>query len=137
MSYDLMVFEEKNAPRTKEEFMKWYDEQTQWKEDHDYSDVNVCSTGLQKFYNLLKEEYIFADDDMDEIDVEDEENKYIDHCAFGREIIYLCFPRGASDYAYEDMLDFAMESKVGFFDVSGCSEVVFSDGSYIRDLDCE
>jgi hypothetical protein len=30
MSYDLMVFEPAGAPRTKEEFMAWYEEQTKW-----------------------------------------------------------------------------------------------------------
>ena len=32
MSYDLMVFEISKAPKTKEEFMAWYEKQTQWSE---------------------------------------------------------------------------------------------------------
>lgn len=28
MSYDLMVFEKTRAPKTKEEFMEWFEEQT-------------------------------------------------------------------------------------------------------------
>jgi len=36
MSYDLIVFEKSKAPKTKAEFMKWYETQTKWSEEHDY-----------------------------------------------------------------------------------------------------
>jgi hypothetical protein len=34
MNYDLMVFEKTAAPRNLNEFMKCYDAQTEWNEDH-------------------------------------------------------------------------------------------------------
>lgn len=34
MSYDLMVFEKSKAPKTKAEFMKWYEIQTKWSEEN-------------------------------------------------------------------------------------------------------
>ena len=36
MSYDLVVFEKSIAPASKAEFLDWYEEQVEWKEDHDY-----------------------------------------------------------------------------------------------------
>lgn len=49
MSYDLMAFEISKAPKNREEFLKWYDEQTEWGEAHDYDDINVSSEKLQAF----------------------------------------------------------------------------------------
>ena len=39
MSYDLMVFEKTKVPNKKTEFMKWYEEQVEWKEDHNYDSI--------------------------------------------------------------------------------------------------
>lgn len=32
MSYDLMVFEKTKAPKTRKEFLEWYEKQTEWGE---------------------------------------------------------------------------------------------------------
>ena len=47
MSYDLMVFEQTKAPKTKTEFMEWYRRQTEWGEEHDYQTIGVSSPSLQ------------------------------------------------------------------------------------------
>ncbi len=33
MSYDLLVFEKTKAPRTRMEFMKWFEVETEWNEN--------------------------------------------------------------------------------------------------------
>lgn len=38
MSYDLMVFKKEAAPKYRTDFMKWYDHQTTWTENHGYDD---------------------------------------------------------------------------------------------------
>ena len=43
MSYDLMAFEISKSPKDKKEFLKWYDKQAEWEEDHNYDDINVSS----------------------------------------------------------------------------------------------
>ena len=53
MSYDLMAFEISKAPKDREEFLKWYDKQTEWKEEHDYDNINVSSEKLQNFYLFI------------------------------------------------------------------------------------
>ena len=53
MSYDLMAFEISKAPKDREEFLKWYDKQSEWEEDHNYDDINVSSKKLQNFYKEM------------------------------------------------------------------------------------
>lgn len=47
MSYDLMVFEKTKAPVTRNEFIAWYEKQTEWSEDHDYQNISVSSPSLK------------------------------------------------------------------------------------------
>lgn len=134
MSYDVMVFEDAKAPRTKEEFVEWYEKQVAWSEGHDYSDISIAAPSLQNFYEALKKSYIFADDLGEDGNYNGEEGgKYIDHAAIGREIIYMCFPRGNAAEIYEDIMDMAMDNGVGIVDVEGGSEVIFANGEYIYD----
>ena len=46
MSYDLMVFEKSKAPKTKAEFMKWYEIQTKWSEENN---CQICSPENSSF----------------------------------------------------------------------------------------
>ena len=57
MSYDLMVFEITKAPKTKKEFMAWYDKITEWEEEHDYETVSVTSPALQNWFMKMKETF--------------------------------------------------------------------------------
>ena len=34
-----MVFEKAQAPNNKTEFIKWYENQVEWKEDHNYDSI--------------------------------------------------------------------------------------------------
>jgi hypothetical protein len=47
MSYDLMVFSKEAAPKTKPEFMAWYDTQVKWAEEHGYNDSAITTPELQ------------------------------------------------------------------------------------------
>lgn len=50
MSYDLMVFDMKAAPQSREGFLAWYDKQTKWSEGYTYKDITVSADRLQCFY---------------------------------------------------------------------------------------
>ena len=50
MSYDLMVFEKSRAPETQKEFILWYEQQTEWSEDHDYQTIEETSLTLQNWF---------------------------------------------------------------------------------------
>lgn len=52
MSYDLMVFDTKAAPQSREGFLAWYDKQTEWSEGHTYKDITVSADQLQRFMKI-------------------------------------------------------------------------------------
>lgn len=130
MSYDIMVFEDSRAPRTKEEFLAWYDKQTEWGEGHSYSDVSVASPALQAFFKDLLKEYVALEDldENEEIEEDEEDAKYIRTYSIGRDMIYLGFSYGNAVEISEDIEDLASKHGVGVFLCSGSGEVIFANG---------
>lgn len=71
MSYDLMVFNQESAPRDKKSFMKWYNQQIEWSEDHSYDDPENTADDLKKWFFEMKESFPamngrYASDDFDD-----------------------------------------------------------------------
>lgn len=136
MSYDLMVFEKTKAPTTKEEFLVWYEKQTEWSEEHDYENISVSSLSLKNWFMEMKETFPpmngeYAPDFDYDID-EDLENHLVDYC-IGRDVIYAAFVWSEAEEAYELTRSLAKKHEVGFFDVSGEEFfVVFPDGTTIK-----
>lgn len=58
MSYDLVVFEKSIAPASKAEFLDWYEEQVEWKEDHDYDSIEVSSSKLKSWFLDMKNYFL-------------------------------------------------------------------------------
>lgn len=136
MSYDLMVFERTKAPKTKEEFMEWFEEQTEWGEDHDYQTVSVSSPALQNWFMEMKETFPpmngeFAPDDQAFDENEDLET-YLTDYSIGREVIYAAFAWSVAEEAYKLVIELAKKHDVGFFDVSGTGgDILLPDGTKI------
>lgn len=57
MSYDRMVFDPASAPATPEEFMEWYEADTESSEDHLYDDPAVCTPALQAWFSAMIQEF--------------------------------------------------------------------------------
>ncbi len=116
MSYDLMVFEPTAAPADRAEFMKWYEEQTKWSEDHSYDDPSVASPGLQAWFKEMIQTFppmngpLANDNDVD--------NPRVTDHGIGRHVIYSAFAWSCSDEAFQKMRELAIKHHVGFFDVS-------------------
>lgn len=134
MSYDLMVFEKAKAPRTKEEFMEWYEKQTRWEEDHDYDAIGVSSPALQSWFMEMKEtfppmngEYAPAPELLEEDAVLEE--RLVDYC-IGRDVIYAAFAWSVAEEAHELVKRLAQKHGVGFFDVSeDDGDILLPDGT--------
>ncbi len=115
MSYDLMVFNETKAPRDKADFLRWYYEQTEWKEDHDYQNPDITTPELRNwFFDIIKKyppmNGPFTREDVDEI-------KWTDY-SIGKDIIYAAFAWPEAEEAFKLCFELAKKHKVGFFDVS-------------------
>lgn len=136
MSYDLMVFEKTKVPNKKTEFMKWYEEQVEWKEDHNYDSIEVTSANLKnwfmdmiKIFPPMNGEFAPDDDAID--DDEELENHLVDY-SIGKTVIYAAFAWSVAEEAYESMLKLALKHDVGFFDVSGSGDIILSDNNKLN-----
>lgn len=131
MSYDLMVFEKAQAPNNKTEFIKWYENQVEWKEDHNYDSIEVSSANLKNWFMdmiqvfpPMEGEFALSDDEIE--NDEDLANRITDYC-IGKDVIYACFAWSLAEDAYNTMLKTALKHGVGFFDVSGNGEIILSE----------
>lgn len=125
MSYDLMVFEGEKAPRPKSGFMKWYERQVEWEEDHDYRSVKVCSPSLQSWFLAMKEDFppMNGEFSPDPDQLEDFESRTADY-SFGWEMIYAGFAWSAAGEACALAKSLARQYGLGFFD-PGSGELLF------------
>jgi len=112
-----MVFEKTSAPKERQDFLEWYQAQTEWSESHDYSDPSVTSTSLQNWYQAITAMYPnmngpgISDDDFD--------NPRLTDYSIGKEVIYSAFSWSEAEEAYPLVRTLAVEHNVGFYDVSG------------------
>lgn len=111
MSYDLVVFDPAQAPSGVVDFLEWYQHQTE--ESLDPTDI-TCA-GLKSFFALLCNEYPDMNNNqaIDEID-----NPKLTEYSFGLHSIYMCFAWSQAEEARRDVTKFAVQSSVGFYDIS-------------------
>jgi hypothetical protein len=116
MSYDLMVFDPSAAPRGREQFRDWFAAQTEWTEGHGYNDPKVPSEKLQDWYCAVTREFpnLNGEGVLDD-DIGDHHTDY----SLGSNVIYAAFAWTEAEEAYETTRRLAVESGVGFYDVSG------------------
>lgn len=127
MSYDLMVFEPTVAPRNRNEFMAWYDRQTEWSEDHSYDNPSVSSPKLRAWFLDMLETFPamngpYASGNFDDPKVTD--------YSVGRDVIYAAFAWSQAELAFKAMVTLASKHGVGFFDVSADDGAVIFPGDF-------
>jgi hypothetical protein len=123
MSYDLMVFELAAAPKTRKEFIVWYEQQIQWAEDHDYQTPKVTSNALQNWFQEMIQ--FFPPMNGPNASTNSDDSKVTDHC-IGKHVIYSAFAWSEADAAHLKMRELAIKHKVGFYDVSELNgEILF------------
>lgn len=130
MSYDLMVFNPDKAPRTEPEFLEWYNQQTEWEENHTYDDPKVTSPELSNWFIDMITEFPalngpHAPADIDNDNDDDDDDDKITDYSIGKNIIYAAFRWSVAEIAYPKMLALAKKHKVGFYDLSGEEIIMF------------
>lgn len=60
MSYDILAFDP--AAASDADFPEWWEEQSQWSEDHSYTDLEVTTVDLRSFYLELIQTFPPMDD---------------------------------------------------------------------------
>ncbi|MRW90034.1 hypothetical protein GJ699_08575 [Duganella sp. FT80W] len=124
MSYDLMVFLPASAPADREEFMDWYDEQTEWDEGHSYHDPIVTAPSLSDLFKELVETFPAMNGPYAKSDLPTDETTLADY-SIGKHVIYICFSWPKAEQAYAELHRLAAKHKVGFFDVSSDTGAVW------------
>lgn len=120
MSYDLMVFAPDLAPAKKRgPFLDWYEQQSEWEEEHTYDNPAVSTPALRAFYEELARDFApLKDDDDDGTDY-----------TIGKAVIYMSFPWDKVDEAHAAVIRLAGKHALGFFDVSSdIAETWLPDG---------
>jgi len=115
MSYYLMVFRADIAPKNRVDFMDWFNDQTEWKEAHDYNDPVNTSPELRNWFMEMIKSFPqmngpFAKDDDDADEITD--------YSIGRDIIYMAFSWSESVKAFEMTKSLAEKHGLGFYDIS-------------------
>lgn len=114
MSYDLMVFDPASAPKDRESFLAWYDQQTEWNEEHSYGDPAVTTPALQAWYRDMIQFFPAMNGPFA---VDSDASEVTDHCV-GKSVIYSTFAWSVAEQAYAKTRELAIKHGVGFFDVS-------------------
>lgn len=119
MSYDLMVFAPDAAPAKKRgPFLDWYEQQTEWEEDHSYDDPAVSTAALCAFYEELVPDFPSSPEDDSGTDY-----------TIGKALIYITFSWDKVDQAYAAVFRLAGKHALGFFDASSdLAETWLPDG---------
>ena len=132
MSFDLMVFEPGAAPSSSpEEFLAWYDGQTEWSEDHHYDDPAVCSELLRMWLTDIVSEFPMMNGPL-AAEVDEDHPSPADY-SIGKYIIYAAFLWSSADAAHERVFALARKYKLGFFDITAHTGGVWlptKDGGY-------
>ncbi len=136
MSYDLMVFRKEAAPQTRDEFMKWFEKQTQWAENHSYNDPSVTSIELGNWFMEMIQTFPAMNGPFSIHDEDDIDNDMITGYSIGTDSIYLDFRWSVVELAYETVFKFAAKHEVGFFDVSSDEgDIFFPENGELKAID--
>ncbi len=130
MSYDLIVFDPRAAPKEREAFMKWYDEQVEWGEQHSHDDPAVCAPSLRAWFMDMIVEFPAMNGPHAAEDVDDP--RMTDYCV-GASLVCAAFSWSQAEPAYRAAFSVARKHGLGFLDISSSSSDVWgptADGTY-------
>ena len=128
-----MVFSKESAPKARIDFMKWYQDQTEWTEEHSYDDPVNTSTELRNWFMEMIQIFPamngpFASDDDDDLNVSD--------YSVGKDVIYVAFAWSLAEQAYTTTMKLAEKHGVGFFDVSSENgDLLFPENGKLKPID--
>ena len=108
-----MVFNKESAPKSRAQFMLWYEEQTTWAENHGNVGLAHVSRSLRGWLSEMVKVFPAARGPF----AYTMYNDLADY-SIGKDIIYVSFSDEAAKAAYTTALALAGKYEVGFFDVN-------------------
>jgi hypothetical protein len=119
MSYDLLVFEPSAAPRERDQFIAWWEAQSEWSEAHGYNDPSVPSSALRAWYEEIQVQYPNINLISPSLPAEAFESPRLTDYSLGSVAIYAAFLWSEAEGAYDFVRELAVKHHVGFYDTSG------------------
>jgi hypothetical protein len=113
-----MVFEPKDAPREKDAFLDWYEEQTQWPEGQPYDGRSETTPNLAAWYADMRRDFPNMNGPDAYEPAHDEDNSRLTGYTLGKSVIYVHFRWPEAKAAYATLRALAVKHRVGFFNVS-------------------
>lgn len=128
MSYDIMIIDRHPRFKDSKEFLEWYDDVIEWKEDLDYDDCEHATPHLKEWYMKMKDivrpmngKYALSDEEIDRcLDAD---------YAIAREGIMMAMGYSEADKICEIAFKLAKEYGLSYYDISGSNELYYPDGS--------
>ena len=124
MSYDLMVFDPAAAPKKREEFLAWYDELTEWGDEHGYDDPIVTTIALRAWFMDMIGIFPAMNGPYSASFSANSESRLADY-SIEKSAIYIGFSWSVAEEAHETVAMLAAKHGVGFFDVSSDKGAVY------------
>lgn len=124
MSYDLLVFAPEKAPNTREEFLSWWEETSEWSEDHSYDDPKVSAPKLQAWFLEMIKTYPAMNGPFSSEEFPEDDSIVTDY-SVGKDAIYAAFAWSKAEAAHEHVFSLAAKYQIGFFDASSETAAVW------------
>ena len=129
MSYDFSVFDPADAPAAEDEFLAWFEHETDWDDERECHDPAGTTPALRAWYTEMIATFPpmngpngVSNDQVDDPHV-------TDYC-IGPTFIYAAFACSVIEAAYAAMRRLAGKHGVGYFDFSSQpNEIWWPDGS--------
>lgn len=119
MSYDLSAFEPAAAPKTRRNFLRWYEQQTEWGKDHGRDDPSVATPALRAVYAGLVDVFPSMDEDLPyHIRVPAKAENRLAAYSVGDYVLAASFAEEWAERAQELMEQLCREHGAGCFEVS-------------------
>ena len=133
MSYDLMVLDKHERFKSSDDFLKWYDEVTEWSDDIDYHDYRHATPNLQSWFLDIKDiirpmngEFAPSDEEMNNNSI------HTADYSIGSNCIYIGFAWTDAEQAYSLVKELAKKYNLIFFDISGYNQLIYPDGFVLK-----
>lgn len=131
MSYDLVAFDRKQAPKDRIKFFGWIEKQFSAKEGHDYHSPDVTTPALRAWlmdmavhFPPQHGDYCTGPQECDDEDAPD--SLHISDYSIGFNIIHASFAWSLVDEAYETAVELATKHGVGLYDFA--DEIIMPGG---------
>ncbi len=135
MGYDLMVFDKTTAPKDRNAFGKWFEEQVERGEVPSSQILSVCTPALRNWFMEMKETFppmngLYGPDD-EQIKTDERLELHLTDYSISSETIYASFAWSLADEACEIVRRLAQKHDVGFCNVDN-GDIFLPDGTKIE-----